>query len=413
MASGGWDCDIDPENCCFKCKVLFSDVKSIVQCTLCNCYYHGKCENIDLRGFRMRKATWKCSSCEPVLSGVIPETVNKPNERSRKRSRTDEICLDQNVADEIHTALKFLVNKTKELSEKADLLLDENRNLKHEISELKGVTLATPVPTPYAMKSNLTYTAATKNVNKVLVVKQKQGSSQKDLKQIKEDLRNMVDPSDIGIGVTMGRPTRDGGLILSCENEKSVTSVQSEIQSKLGDNYIVDRPKLLERRIKVVGINECEFNNTEEQIRAKIVKQNDLETNSTLKIRFKSRVFNGRFNIVFEVDSIAYNKLINKQKVNIGWNRCWVHNDYGIIRCFKCCRYGHQVKDCKEKKVCPKCSEEHDCKDCTSTDLKCNNCDLSNKKYGLNIATVHVAWDVNKCETYQRMERIQRNKYLK
>lgn len=54
----------------------------------------------------------------------------------------------------------------------------------------------------------------------------------------------------------MGRTTRDGELILSCANEKEIRTVQSTIQSKLGDNYEVDRPKTHEHRIKVVGIED-------------------------------------------------------------------------------------------------------------------------------------------------------------
>ena len=38
---------------CSSCKSVFDDVKSIVQCTICKTFFHGKCENIDLRGFYM------------------------------------------------------------------------------------------------------------------------------------------------------------------------------------------------------------------------------------------------------------------------------------------------------------------------------------------------------------------------
>lgn len=104
---------------------------------------------------------------------------------------------------------------------------------------------------------------------------------------------------------------------------------------------------------------------------------------------------------------------VDKEKMNIGWNRCNVFNDYGIRRCFRCCSYGHILKDCTENKVCAKCSGNHDFKECTVNTIKCANCVVSNKKYGLNVDVEHVAWDVNKCESYKRIEQYQRSKYIR
>jgi len=50
---------------------------------------------------------------------------------------------------------------------------------------------------------------------------------------------------------------------------------------------------------------------------------------------------------------------------------------------------------------------------CTVNTVKCANCVVSNKKYGLNVDVEHVAWDVNKCESYKRIEQYQRSKYIR
>lgn len=72
----------------------------------------------------------------------------------------------------------------------------------------------------------------------MLVVKQK-GSCQKDVQQVKQDIKKNVDSADIGVLVTMGKTTKNGDIILNCGTEKEIQSVASEIQSKLGENYSV------------------------------------------------------------------------------------------------------------------------------------------------------------------------------
>lgn len=397
------------ENNCFKCKILFEDLKTIVQCTGCKNFYHGKCENIDFRGFHMKKSSWKCKMC---LESSNENGNDAKIQRSRKRSRVDENYIEQDVIDKINETLDLLLKGNNELNKKVDLLIAENQNLKLEIAKLKECKTDYDVA---PCKTNNTYASIAGNQpnnSKVLVIKPK--GQQRDVKQIKKDLQEKVNPSDIGIGVTMGRTTKNGGLILTCGNEKEILTVQTEIQGKLGDEYEVDRPKTHEHRIKVVGINECEHGIGDGDIIHKVIRQNDLEINNKdlkLKILRKTNIVNKRFNLIFETDSSTYNLFMNKQKMNIGWNRCWVFNDYGIIRCYNCNKYGHLQKDCKDKKTCPRCGEEHEMKDCSGDSLKCINCKVSNEKYGMNLNTEHTAWDVTKCETYKRIETIQKNKF--
>lgn len=395
-----------PDIRCFNCKQLFDDPKSIVQCINCVQYFHCKCENIDLRGFHMKRSTWKCKACSETHCEVRSE-VNKP-ERSRKRSRTDEVYVEASTIDRINAKLDMLLKNTNELNQKVDFLLAENQSLKEEILFLKENKSKDIVP------SLKTYATVAKNENKILLVTQK--STQKDVSVVKQDLKNKVNPTEIGIGLSMGRSTKNGGLILNCSSEKEIISIQSEIQNKLGDSYSVDRPKIKEYRVKIVGIDESEFNKENDEIVRKVIRQNDIHHENSdfkLKIVRRSNVFNSRFNVICEVDTTTYNVFIAKGKLNIGWNRCPVYSEYGILRCFNCYRYGHLSKECKDKMTCPKCTGEHELKNCTSTDNKCINCVSSNRKYGLNLDSEHMAWDAKNCEVYKRFERMQINRFNK
>lgn len=62
----------------------------------------------------------------------------------------------------------------------------------------------------------------------------------------------------------------------------------------------VDCPKGREHRIKVVGIEESEYNCEPEDIVEKIVKQNNIqqqETDFKLKVLRKTKIFTRRFNL--------------------------------------------------------------------------------------------------------------------
>ncbi|XP_050315413.1 uncharacterized protein LOC126749761 [Anthonomus grandis grandis] len=254
-------------------------------------------------------------------------------------STTDEGDPGNDVGDIIAT-LQLLVSKTNELNQKVDLLLNENQNLNHEIASLKECK---PSTAPTSVNSKLSYAAAigTKNDSKVLVVKQRR------------------------------KATKSGDVIIKCGNEKELTSIQSQIQNNMVDNYSVEVPKLLEHRIKVVGINESEYNLSDNEILAKIKSQNKIPESRNRKIQIvrKTKIVSKKFNMILEVDATTYGVFIEKEKMNIGWNRCPVFNEYGIRRCFKCCRYGHLLKEYKENKVCAKCGGPHDVKECNEIEV--------------------------------------------
>lgn len=394
----------DSQNC-HKCKYSFDDLKNVVQCCSCKNVFHGRCENVDLRGFHLRKMTWKCGQCAETVSGKSSESGPPPK---RKRSRVDD-WIDQSMIEGIHENVGKLLQNMSELTQKVDQLLIENKSLKLDIAKLQGGNTAAEV-------SNMSYASVVgnqKNNSKVLLIKQK--GENRDVKQIKKALQERVNPVELGAGVEMGRATRDGGLVLSCGSEKEITDVQSEIQIKLGNEFEVDRPKTHEHRIKVVGINECEHDTDDGDIINKVISQNNLDrtrNNFKLKILRKTNVVYRKFNIVFETDSTTYNSLIDKQTMNLGWNRCRIFNDYGIIRCYRCNKYGHLQIECKQKTICAKCSGEHESKECRSEAVKCINCVTSNEKYAMNMNTNHAVWDLSKCDTYKRIEQIQKKKFL-
>lgn len=176
----------------------------------------------------MKRSTWKCRVCTAARSEVMTDT-NK-TERSRKRSRTEEVYVEAGLVDSINAKLELLLKTTNELNEKVDYLLADNNKLKEEILQMKEKKSSeTKMP-------DKTYASITKKDNKVLLIKQK--STQNDISIVKRDLKNKVNPTEIGIGLSMGRPTKDGGIILNCSGQQEIEIIQSQIQDKLGNTVV-------------------------------------------------------------------------------------------------------------------------------------------------------------------------------
>lgn len=52
-----------------------------------------------------------------------------------------------------------------------------------------------------------------------------------------------------------------------------------------------------------------------------------------------------RFDFKCEVDPESFFKLIASGTVYIGWDKCWVNEEFSLPRCFKCWNFHHISSD--------------------------------------------------------------------
>lgn len=67
-----------------------------------------------------------------------------------------------------------------------------------------------------------------------------------------------------------------------------------------------------------------------------------------------------------------------------------------VLVCFNCSRYGHVAEQCRAKARCPKCSQQHQAKDCQSDIVKCANCGGDHK------ATAAICHDLQQAQVRKR-----------
>ncbi|KAK9877789.1 hypothetical protein WA026_019469 [Henosepilachna vigintioctopunctata] len=124
----------------------------------------------------------------------LVENVKVVKHRKTKIKRKTNHSTKNNAVD-FGGTLTIQVEEMKKLSLKVDLLLDENSNLKNGIANLKKVNDKSVLP-------------------------------KKNVKRVKIDLKTNVDAIDIGAGISMGKATKNGGVIVECGSEKDLISIQ-------------------------------------------------------------------------------------------------------------------------------------------------------------------------------------------
>jgi hypothetical protein len=174
----------------------------------------------------------------------------------------------------------------------------------------------------------------------------------------------------------------------------------------LGQNYNVVVPKSKRPVLKIVGLTELL---SEDELIEKIVAQNTflrIDTNiDVIELKRKER----KIFAAIRCDVTAYQELIKRGKINIGWDRCRVYDYVQVLRCFKCAGFNHKAADCRNEIACAKCAGSHELTQCDSDIEKCVNCMSANKKLNLNLDVANSVWNRN-CPVYTKKLKIEMSK---
>lgn len=250
-----------------------------------------------------------------------------------------------------------------------------------------------------------------RNNSQILLIKPKNASQ--DSSATKQSITQKIDPADLSIAVKNVKSAGQGAIVVECGDGESLEKLRNAAVNRLSAEYDVERPILANPKIIIVGITD-KYVQTAETLMEILKRQYNIPTNcdSNLKVIKKYKPNNRKnHNVILEVTPQLFATIMKNKKIYIEWNSFPAYEYVGVLRCYKCWRYGHKAALCRQKEnVCPLCNKNHKSSECNSEVLECTNCKhLSEALNVPNVAFNHSVFDKD-CVCFKKAQEISKSK---
>lgn len=401
---------------CHSCKSKCGRYEDCLQCMKCLSFFHIACVGIAVPEFDEirrsdRQKDWACSQCaadEPpcaLQSGSVGSAessspadvdVSQPSTHGAMRPESsggtpDIHSLLKGVLSELINLKSSHEREIKELKDTVSQLNNVVIKQNTELTEIKKLLRSSRgVVVPDGASQTPTFASVAKNTS-VVLIKPKAGGQKNS--QTKSDLLKHANPASENLCLSRVDRVRDGGILVGCNSDSETSRLKTLVTSKLANGYSIKELSTPKPRIRIAGMSE----DFEHEILSNYLRRQNPDIFSDdsicdiLKVfRIKSNA--GVFQAVVQVDCSTFDKVIRAGRLFVGYDRCSAYEANDIRRCFRCSGFGHSSKSCKAKTACPRCSLEHDVKNCPAdSDLKCINClGLRGRRTDINVN--HAAW---------------------
>lgn len=358
---------------CFECNQPIEEVKNDFECDGCCEHFHLKCGGVTKKEAETRKS----SKCLKIYC--------------------EKCCQNQEniMIDKVNTVLKFIY--------KIDMVTQQQQRNSTKMEEMltKTTEFINSMQNNFEnsdKKQKTSFASVVKNSLKpVVIVKSKENVKNKD---IMDEVKKKINHKEIdACGL---RNIKSGGILINCESKTSTIKAKQIIEEKLGDKFEVQLPDIKKPRIKIKNIDE-EISETgfvnELKEKNHCLKNLSIELKKVINRKIgRNQTIN---DVVIEVDSECFDLMMKRKKIIYGWKECDVVEHVYIKRCFKCCGFGHESKECKNKQACPKCSGEHKRSECNNVAIECVNCKIMSQKFNLKLDVNHHAYSF-KCKILEK-----------
>lgn len=331
---------------------------------------------------------------EREIKQLLQDIEERYNERLKKLDEAQKFC---NLNVQEIRKLYDTANNHENSNKICNLIEERNIKICNEIKKVIAETNAKQqkqVSYSEEVKKTIVMPDLKRQIPIIVKPKEKQGD-----KKTKEELNKKVDPSNLKITNIESR--KNGTVFIQTENDEEREKIKNAIQNEMSGDYEIKIPN---PKDLIVDIKYMSFKYSELEIIEKMKKQNVFLKDSNMKI-IKTYEYKRNDRIIYNAkiatDSQTYTKLINEQKVNIGWERCKVIDGTDVLQCFKCKGFNHLAKECKNNETCFKCHGNHKYNECKNEAItKCINCKRVNNKLNMGLDVDHLTNDRN-CPVYQ------------
>lgn len=365
---------------CYKCESEIDDEKDdFAECDNCDSLFHLKCGNVLKQEAKARKNS-KCLRlyCPDCFEQKTSGTVDKLNQILKLLYKLDLFNQEQKTMPTANKQIKSIEATLNELN---------NKMKANSQSTDANVRSQTPSYAEIAKRPAVKPTV-------VIKPKTKQNSA-----TTLKDIENNVNKTEVKVYST--RNTREGGIVLRCENANETMKVKQIINDKLGGNYEVVLPKVKCPRLRITNIDESI---PKESIIDELKKHNEQIQNIEMRLITvipRKKKANSTNDIIIESKSESFQRLIDLGVLYLPWRECNISEHLHINRCYKCCGFFHKSTECKRTQKCSHCGGDHKYTECKSKKLCCINCKNANDKLGSKLDHNHHAWS-KQCPTVKR-----------
>nr|CAI5834569.1 unnamed protein product [Callosobruchus analis] len=284
--------------------------------------------------------------------------------------------------------LENLVSETKYANELQKTII---QNQKDKLLNLERNWLNNKTYSEVAKGSNYTFRGdKIRNSNSAVLLIKSKNKDSSNTDQILKDITRLVDTTKLKICINNTRKIKDG-IAVQCEDKPSLDTLKSCLTAPLAKKYSIDEPKKYNPRLIIMDARLEGLDSSEDIINS-IALLNGLDDSrkSEIKVITKLKRFN-MIDLVIEVTPALRNIFLQKEYVFVGLKKSQIKDHIRVIKCFKCCGFGHLEINCKADLHCPKCAGSHKLKDCKSDSVQCSNCLHHNKSYKKNLTVDHRA----------------------
>lgn len=174
---------------------------------------------------------------------------------------------------------------------------------------------------------------------------------------------------------------------------------ESLFKEKYKDRAQVIKPKELTPKFKIVNVPE-ELN--EEELRKKLCECNKWIPEGGLNLDREYSSIPRRKTFVYECSANLLSVVLKKEKVRVDMSEFRCFEDFELLQCFKCCKFGHSFNTCKGIMTCKICAGEHHHGQCPNKSRPCcANCRQEENVTGVRMNYNHRA-TAGTCEVRRR-----------
>lgn len=370
---------------CGKCKDNFIVSTRYTKCSKCFMKFHTSCTSFKDNWLKVLSdcdnLVWICNDCKNNFCNIESDYQGKIN------------LLEKEI-ECIHREKALLERLLSEIKYSHDLQKTIIKTQDEQLVSLRANQTSTSysqvVANSEAVKVNIDNSA-------VLLIKSR--DNKRSNEDIMKDITSNINPADLNVCINRTHKLKNG-IAVHCEDNNSLNILKSNLCASLSSKYSINETKKLNPRLLISNVHLDGLDTTQDIIN-NITSLNGLDENCRSDIKFVTKLkHHNNIDLVIEVTPELRKLFLQKGYLFIGWKKSYVKDHLRIVKCFKCCGYGHVEKDCTSELLCPKCSASHNRKDCKTSIFKCPNCINHNKNFRKNLSVDHEATSVN-CPIYK------------